>query len=150
MKRLWERNLTVVAEELERRGGKCVHTGCEETKIEWHHRDPATKTKSISESIRLHSVKRLTAELALCDPLCRRHHMIVDGRLEAASNYWRVNKRVQTSRKPDSKLTEDQVREIRRRYANGERLFMLANDYPVNRSNLSMIVSRKHWAWVCD
>lgn len=80
-KRLTERNLKIVAEELDARGGTCIYPDCDETKVEWHHRDPATKTKSIGSSIRLHSVVRLRAELALCDPLCRKHHMTVDGRI---------------------------------------------------------------------
>lgn len=151
MKRLEARNLKIVEAELEARGGHCIYEGCTETRIEWHHRDPATKTKSIGSSIRLHSEARLRAELALCDPLCRRHHMIVDGRLEGASNYWRINKMPpRTSRKPDSKLTEEQVREIRSRRASGERTTALARAYGVSQSSISMIANRKHWAWLSD
>ncbi len=150
MRRLETRNLRIVADELERRGGHCVFDGCAETEIEWHHRDPTTKNFSIGTSVRLHSVARLTAELALCDPLCREHHMVVDGRSEAARNYWMIHKRVMTRRKPDSKLTEDQVREIRRRAASGERAFIIRRDYPVSQSNISMIINRKKWAWLSD
>ncbi len=87
-KRLEARNLVIVAEELASRGGHCVYQGCHETKVEWHHRDPETKTKNIGSSIRLHGEKRLRAELALCDPYCRRHHMEVDGRNDFLRNYW--------------------------------------------------------------
>lgn len=150
MRRLEKRNLRVVVEELERRGGHCIFEGCAKTKVEWHHRDPDTKNFSIGNSVRVHSVERLTAELALCDPLCREHHMIVDGRTDVARNYWRINRRVQTRRKPDSKLTEEQVRQIRLRAKNGERPFVIGRDYPISQSNLSMIINRKKWAWLPD
>ena len=148
--RLEERNLGVVTRELERRGGHCVFDGCAETNIEWHHRDPATKTVSIGSSIRRHSVARLLAELELCDPLCREHHMVVDGRSDIARNYWRIHERVMTRRKSDSQLTEDQVRDIRRRADSGERQYLIARDFPTTQSNISMIINRKHWAWLTD
>lgn len=150
MRRLEARNLEIVEAELGRRGGQCVFEGCTKTKIEWHHRDPETKNFSIGSSVRQHSASRLIAELALCDPLCREHHMVVDGRLEAARNFLRTHERVQTKRKADSKLTEDQVREIRSRAKSGERAFLIRRDYPTSQSNISMIINRKKWAWLPD
>lgn len=149
-RRLKRRNLAIVAAELDRRGGHCVFDGCTIRKVEWHHRDPATKTVSIGSSVRRHSVVRLTAELKLCDPLCREHHMLVDGRTDVARNYWRIHERVQTTRKGDSKLEEEQVREIRRRAKTGERAFRIRRDYPISQACISMIINRKTWAWLPD
>lgn len=47
-----------------------------------------------------------------------------------------------------SKLTSDQVIEMRRRRANGERLHDIAADYGVTFSNVSCVVTRKTWRHV--
>lgn len=44
-----------------------------------------------------------------------------------------------------AKLTADQVRDIRRRYAAGEQQQDIAADYQINRANVSYIVLRKTW-----
>lgn len=49
-----------------------------------------------------------------------------------------------------SKLSEAQVREIRVRAAAGERQAVIAADYATRQANVSMIASRKSWAWVAD
>ncbi len=84
-----ERNRAVIAVELERRGGTCVYPGCKKTTIEWHHRDPETKNFEIQYSVRRHTAATRLAELALCDPLCRKHHMAVDGRAQKAAEFMR-------------------------------------------------------------
>jgi hypothetical protein len=71
--RLW-RNKGVVAAELERRGGHCVWPGCESGTVQWHHRDPESKSTNVARMIHTASVKRLMDELAKCDPYCRFHH----------------------------------------------------------------------------
>ena len=76
--------------------------------------------------------------------------MVVDGRSDIARNYWRIHERVMTRRKSDSQLTEDQVRDIRRRADSGERQYLIARDFPTTQSNISMIINRKHWAWLTD
>jgi len=143
-----ERNRQVVAEELERRGGHCVFEGCMRTNIEWHHRDPETKNDKIGNLVRASSVEKLLVELALCDPLCRRHHIIVDGRLESliATRYTHVK----TKARADAKLTEDDVREIRREHGLGTKITRMALWYGVNHSLISDIVHGKRWAWVAD
>lgn len=50
---------------------------------------------------------------------------------------------------PNSKLTTDQVREIRRRYAaGGVSHYDLADEYPVNRPTIGKILSGKMWGHV--
>lgn len=44
-----------------------------------------------------------------------------------------------------AKLTEDQVREIDRRCANGERQDVVASDYGVSSQTVSAIVTRQRW-----
>jgi uncharacterized protein (DUF433 family) len=49
-----------------------------------------------------------------------------------------------------SRLTEDDIRTIRRRAASGETQSAIAEDYGLNRANISHIVSRKTWAHIWD
>jgi hypothetical protein len=44
-----------------------------------------------------------------------------------------------------SKLTEPDVRDIRRRYAAGERCISIARDYPVGDTAIQEIVARRNW-----
>ena len=92
------------------------------------------------------SVARLQVELALCDPICRKHHITIDGRLDSfvVARYTHVK----TKARADAKLSEDDVREIRREYALGTKVNRMALWYGVNHSLISMIVHGKRWAWV--
>lgn len=47
-----------------------------------------------------------------------------------------------------SKLNEDQVREIRQRYADGERSADLSAEYGVNKNMIWKIVTRQNWKHV--
>ena len=47
-----------------------------------------------------------------------------------------------------ARVTEADVREIRRRCAAGELQRVVAADYGVNQTNVSMIVRRKRWSWL--
>jgi predicted XRE-type DNA-binding protein len=50
-----------------------------------------------------------------------------------------------------AKLTEDQVREIRRLYAEGKMSQQqIANHYGVTQFTISSIVRRKSWSWLED
>ncbi len=49
-----------------------------------------------------------------------------------------------------AKLTEDQVREIRRRRANGEKGVTLATEFGVQGSTISWIITGKHWKNIAD
>lgn len=139
------RNRAIVEAEFAERGGHCVFEGCTRRKIEWHHRDPATKNESIASLVRGHTVKLLVAELALCDPYCRKHHITVDGRLERliATRYtwkWKGRK--------DLKLTADDVCQIRSARQAGERAAVIAAKYGISESLVYLVVKRERYAWV--
>ncbi len=53
-------------------------------------------------------------------------------------------------RSPNSKLTENQVREIRRRAAEGLTPTQMKADYPVSREVIRDIVYRKTWKYLAD
>jgi len=76
------RNRAFIAAEAQRRGGLCEAPGCnahfEDGVLQWHHRDPSTRSFSIGNSS-LASLKKIVAELAKCDLLCRGHHLIAEG-----------------------------------------------------------------------
>lgn len=146
--RMAERNAAIIAAELERRGGHCIFDGCTLTKIDWHHRDPATKNSDIGSSLTDHSAERLGRELALCDPLCRKHHEIIDGRLARliATRYTHVKVKARV----DSKLSDVAVREIRRAYRSGVKMKDLATEHGVDPSLISRVVNGQKWAWVTE
>ena len=47
---------------------------------------------------------------------------------------------------PKAKLTEANVLEIRRRWAQGDRQVRMAAEYGVNQSQISRIVNGEHWS----
>jgi len=49
-------------------------------------------------------------------------------------------------RNDKSKLSEDQVREIRRRHANGEKFSEIARDYDLNQSNIRRCCTRQYYS----
>jgi hypothetical protein len=56
--------------------------------------------------------------------------------------------RLQPNGHPTAKLTEHNVRSIKRRLGEGERVCDVADSYGVARTTISMIKSGKNWAWV--
>lgn len=52
--------------------------------------------------------------------------------------------------KPKIRLTEDQVRDIRRRHKRGERIIDIATEYGMNRLQIGRIVNRQAWAELPD
>jgi hypothetical protein len=66
---------------------------------------------------------------------CRRCHMEIDGRLE----------QIRRSQ-PPRRLTDEQVMEIRRRVAAGERQVDVGPDFGISQSQVSQIVRRVHYA----
>lgn len=59
----------------------------------------------------------------------------------------RKNRQQQRSRSGKATLSEDQVAEIRRRYAEGDTIQVaLADDYGVNRQTISKIVNNQRWS----
>ena len=62
----------------------------------------------------------------------------------------RANHSIEKGEKhPRAKITEDDVREIRNKYANGGITHrQLALEYGVDRSSISSIISRKNWSYI--
>ena len=58
---------------------------CGAQPIEWHHDDHPNKPNSRVSSLRTQgiSIARIKEEMDKCTPLCRLHHMALDGRLQA-------------------------------------------------------------------
>ena len=54
------------------------------------------------------------------------------------------------SKQGSAKLNTKDVLMIRKRYANGESQYKLANDFDISRSQIGNIVNRKNWAWAQD
>jgi len=54
---------------------------------------------------------------------------------------------IRGTRHPNHRLTEDQVRAIRANPENKTRL-VLARDYEISQSQISLIISRKKWSWL--
>jgi len=54
------------------------------------------------------------------------------------------------AKNPLAKLTEDQVREIRRRLAGGEKQAVLAAEFGVTQGGVSLIRRRRTWAHLED
>lgn len=53
---------------------KCIKCGDDRHYVlDWHHRDPSTKTALVSDLIG-RSEKKLYEEIAKCDPICRNCH----------------------------------------------------------------------------
>jgi len=59
-----------------------------------------------------------------------------------------AGKNTGSENKVPRKLTEDSIRDIRRRAASGERHQAIANDYGIHKSQISAIHMRRTWAWL--
>lgn len=90
------RYLTEKNELIQRLGGKCVVCGSTK-RLEFHHKDPATKLFAITSGMRSCTQEELTEELKKCVLLCRKDHMAetikgrgqqpAEGRHGTLSNY---------------------------------------------------------------
>ena len=58
---------------------------CQAQPIEWHHDEHPDRPNDRVSSLRTQgaSIERIQREMDRCVPLCRKHHMEVDGRIEA-------------------------------------------------------------------
>lgn len=52
------------------------------------------------------------------------------------------------TKNPMHKLTEEEVRKIRKRRENGETLGSIAEDFSISRSQVCGITKRRDWAWL--
>ncbi len=144
-----ERNRRIVAEELKRRGGHCVYPGCTRSDIiQWHHRVPRVGNQlTVADAVFKSSAKTMLYHLSLCDPLCPRHHMLIDGRAAARQENLEQYRKL-GSASILSRLNEVEVLEIRQRLADGEQITPVAESYGVSWATVWRIRDRKTWAWL--
>lgn len=83
-----------------------------------------------------------------CDnpPCCNPAHIFPGTYLENVADKVAKGRQMRGARNPSSKLTEEKVREIRRRVAGGEKQCALEAEFGVQ--NLSGVVNRKSWKHV--
>lgn len=75
--------------------------------------------------------------------------MIADGRLQSSTERLRKSSNGRGSANRNSKLTEEKVLEIRRKYQ--PRVYtrrMLADEYDVSLSTIDAALSGQNWAWL--
>lgn len=79
------RNRRIATAFVEAVNAKTVCRVCDAQPIEWHGEDHPSRPNSRVSSLRTQgaSVERIQAEMDKCVPLCRVHHMELDGRLDA-------------------------------------------------------------------
>lgn len=79
-----ERRRKVATEYVNSINSRTYCTVCGGQPVEWHHEDHPDKPNDRVSSLRTQgaSVERIRQEMDRCEPLCRRHHMIADGRMK--------------------------------------------------------------------
>jgi hypothetical protein len=88
-----------------------------------------------------------------CDkpPCCNPDHLFVGTYKDNTQDMVRKGRdyKLRGSDQPASKLTETQVREIRKRYEAGDILQKtLASEYSISRAAVCLILNRKSWEWL--
>jgi HNH endonuclease len=85
-----------------------------------------------------------------CDnpPCCNPAHLFLGTQLQNIEDRQRKGRQARGERINATKLTPEQVREIRERYAAGERQIPLAKEYGINHGTVSRIVNREFWEHV--
>ena len=125
-------------------GGACVSCGTTED-LEFDHVDPATKTREMARCFGDLSAANLAVEVAKCQLLCKPCHIT---KSQSGREYDAPQKGERNGR---AKVTAEQVREIRRRYAAGGTTHQaLADEYGVTKTNIRFIIKRVSWAHVTD
>lgn len=88
-------------------------------------------------------------------PLCRKCHFRYDelklgGVTQASGSKANTDKLPHKlgERHPSHKLTEDAVRDIKQRLSEGEKQFVLAEEYGVHRTAISAISTGRTWGWL--
>ena len=79
---------------------------------------------------------------------CNPTHLIVGSQLQNATDMVDRGRSLRGEIGTNVILSENQVHEIRRRLANGERHADIAADFGVSRPTVSVIRSKKTWGWL--
>lgn len=85
-----------------------------------------------------------------CDnpPCCNPAHLVAGTQQQNVEDMWQRNRGLLGERMATSKITERDVKEIRRRDAAGEGSSAIARDYPISYEQVRRIIRRKTWAWL--
>jgi 5-methylcytosine-specific restriction endonuclease McrA len=130
-------------EAIKQLGGRCVVCGeSNPDKLEFDHVDSTTREFTIAKKLAGVSEEKLQAELEKCQLLCKKCHQektVSAGELPRGSQ------------KPNTHLTENDIRAIRLRYRrrcrrNGANA--IARDYKVSGATITSIIRRKTWKHV--
>ena len=120
----------------------CVKCGSKEN-LELDHIDPKTKDPKLvgsSGSLWLWSVARRDTELSKCQVLCKIHH---DEKTKTNKDNARFG-----SNHPKAKLTDNDVREIRKDISSGMSLLDAGNKWNITRQHVGRIVRKDIWSHV--
>lgn len=90
-------------------------------------------------------VARHTCDTPEC---CNPRHLVAGTQQQNVDDMWERGRGVLGERMNVSKLTEHDVKEIRRRDAAGESSYKIAESYPVCYEQVRRIVTRKTWSWL--
>lgn len=143
----------------------CSHCGRKpesRSELHWHHRDPETKSFDVGAKAATFSTERVLAEIEKCELLCfechkAAHELVGYGYCRGTSAHFfkAFGERNGSRTKPErltrgenhgrSKLSADQVLEIRRRHEAGESQHQLALAFSVSQTAVSKIIQRKTW-----
>lgn len=108
---------------------------------------PALKAHRVSAELAGMKIEGLVVRHKCDNPPCVNPAHLETG--TPAENFGDIIKRNRLARgSRRSRLTDDDVREIRRRVAAGERQADVADSFGVSRANVSYIVTRKTWGHV--
>jgi len=125
---------------------KCCAECSSNKELELHHIDP---TKKIAHNIWSWSKEKREKEISKCKVLCRWCH--IDDHVRKRNNpftrkFFHLESKILGENGPAAKLTEDEVRQIRKLYATGNYTQTnLSNLFGVSPPQISKIINFKHW-----
>jgi len=126
----------------------CEQCGDPTKRIEWHHDDhpqhPERRIANLVDDGK--PLEVVLAEIAICEALCRKCHMSIDGR----SDGLRDNTHSRGEGNGRAKLTAAQVQEIRRVYGKDRQLTheQIGRLYGVSRPTIARVLSANGWRTV--